>query len=402
MVALQNTPDASFGLTGLTIRSNPVNSKITTFDLTFNLRERRGADGSPEGIEGEIRYNTDLFDQDTVQVLARRLAQVLEAVEADPKQPVGQIDLLAPDERRQILEEWNDTARPLPEATLAELFETQAELHRQATAAVCERESLSYQELNERANRLAHLLITRGIGPEDLVAVAMPRSLEMIVSLVGVIKAGAAYLPLDPYYPTQRLELMVEDAAPVCVITMRELAEHLPQSLRRINLDDGETVAELERSGRENPSAGKRTGALSGDNAAYVIYTSGSTGTPKGIVVTQAAIKRLVLDSEYVRISDRDRVGQLANSSFDATTFEVWGGLLNGAEVVVVDRETVLNPARLERKVDSAGITVMFLTTALFNQLAREAAGVLRRLKCVLFGGEGVDPQWPRKVLREG
>ena len=198
MLAFQNTPEAVLELPGIVARLEPVGLATSKFDLSLNLSERRAPDGRPEGIEGLIEYRSDLFERSSIEAIGRRLVALLEAVVADPNQPIGRIDILAPEERHQILFEWNDTARDLPQVTLPALFEAQVERSPEAIALVFEERTLSYAELNAQANRLAHLLIGRGVGPEDLVALALPRSTEMIVALLGILKAGAAYLPLDP------------------------------------------------------------------------------------------------------------------------------------------------------------------------------------------------------------
>ena len=177
-----------------------------------------------ERLRLRLQYRSDLFERSTVEAIGRRLAALLEAVVADPSQPIGRIELLAPEERRQLLFEWNATAREVPQATLPALLEAQVERSPEAIALVFEESTLSYAELNAQANRLAHLLIGRGVGPEDLVALALPRSIEMVVALLGILKAGAAYLPLDPDYPAERLAFMLRDAQPACVLTTSRTA----------------------------------------------------------------------------------------------------------------------------------------------------------------------------------
>ena len=234
MLAFQNTPETTLELPDIIATLEPIDINTAKFDLLFNLSERRAADGRPEGIEGLIEYRSDLFEHSSVEAIGRRLVALLEAVVADPSQPIGRIDLLAPEERRQILFEWNDTARDLPQITLPALFEAQVERSPEAIALVFEERTLSYAELNAQANRLAHLLIGRGVGPEDLVALALPRSIEMVVGLLGILKAGAAYLPLDPEYPVERLSSMLRDAQPACVLTSIEIAERLPESVAQL------------------------------------------------------------------------------------------------------------------------------------------------------------------------
>jgi amino acid adenylation domain-containing protein/non-ribosomal peptide synthase protein (TIGR01720 family) len=390
MVTLQHLSPSDFRLADVAAVRQPIGLGVTKFDLTFGLQERRAADGSALGIEGGIRYVTDLYDHETVEAMARRLERLLEAVADSPGQRIGDVDLLGEGERTQLLEEWNVTGRELPGGTMATLFEEQVARNPNAVAVDG---SLTYGELNTRANRLAHLLIGKGIGPEEMVAVAMNRSAEMLVSLLAIVKSGAAYLPLDPEYPPARLALMVADARPICVLATGEAdLSNLPSEVERIDIrqlpDDLPST---------NPSP-----RGNGESACYVMYTSGSTGTPKGIVIPQRGVIRLVRNTDYVDIRPADRIAQIANSAFDATTFEIWGALLNGASVSIIDRETTLSSSRFEERLRRDGITVLFLTTALFNQMARERSSIFAGLRSVLFGGEGVDPRWPREVLAAG
>ena len=243
-----------------------------------------------------LGYRPDLFDRAGVEAIAARLVRLLEAVAADPAQRVGQVELLEPAERRLILETWNNTAHPVPDATLPDLFEQQVARDPEATALVCQDESLTYGDLNARANQLAHLLIARGVGPESLVAIALPRSLEMVAALLAILKAGAAYLPLDPEYPAERLAAMLEDAQPACLVTDTGTGDLLPaHRTPRVHLDAPGTAALLAQQPGTNPADADRTQPLTPHNPAYVIYTSGSTGTPKGVVVTHRGIDQSCL-----------------------------------------------------------------------------------------------------------
>ena len=324
MLAFQNTPEAVLELPGIVARPEPVGLGAAKFDLSLGLSERRAPDGRPEGIEGLIEYRTDLFERSTVEAIGRRLVALLEAVVADPSQPIGRIELLAPEERRQLLFEWNATARDLPQLTLPALFEAQVERSPEAIALVFEDSTLTYAELNAQANRLAHLLIGRGVGPENLVALALPRSTEMVIALLGILKAGAAYLPLDPDYPVERLSYMLRDAQPACVLTSARIAQRLPESVAQLLLDHPDTAGALAQSPETNPSDAERTRPLSPHNPAYVIYTSGSTGAPKGVVVTHTGIPSLATAQiDHFAITAEARVLQFASLSFDAMVSEI-------------------------------------------------------------------------------
>ena len=286
MLVLQNNTRAQFDMPGLAVTTEPVGVRTIKFDLTVSLAEQRGADGTPQGINGALHYASDLFDRAGVEAIAARLVRLLEAVAADPAQRVGQVELLEPAERRLILETWNNTAHPVPDATLPDLFEQQVARDPEATALVCQDESLTYGDLNARANQLAHLLIARGVGPESLVAIALPRSLEMVAALLAILKAGAAYLPLDPEYPAERLAAMLEDAQPACLVTDTGTGDLLPaHRTPRVHLDAPGTAALLAQQPGTNPADADRSQPLTPHNPAYVIYTSGSTGTPKGVTV---------------------------------------------------------------------------------------------------------------------
>src|SRR5580704_1015885 len=309
-------------------------------------------------------------------------------------QAIGRVDVLGEEERRRILEEWNATFQEVPKATLPELFEEQVEKSPDATAVVFEDSCLSYRELNERANQLAHMLIDRGVGPEDVVALAMPRSIAMIVGLLGILKAGAAYLPLDLEYPLERLRFMLEDSDARAVITQENLVSRLSQVAAEILCLDLHSVS-ISKQGKHNPGANIETERL-----AYLMYTSGSTGMPKGTSISHRAIIRLIYNTDYVRLGIGDRIAQLANASFDAATFEIWGALLNGAALVIVPHEGTVFPRELTALLEDQRISTLFLTTALFNEIVRESPRAFVGLRNLLFGGEAVDPRWVRDVLK--
>ncbi|WP_244433541.1 condensation domain-containing protein, partial [Azospirillum sp. B506] len=284
MLAFQNTPEVRLDLEGMAVALEPVGLTTAKFDLQFSLSEVRAADGTPDGIAGTAEYALDLFDRGTVDRMMARFAGFLATAAADPDQPIGRIDLLSAAERQQILVGWNATGQPWPAATLPALFEAQVRRAPDATALIFEDTTLSYAALNAAANRLAHVLIARGIGPETLVGIALHRSVAMPVAVLGVLKAGAAYLPLDPDYPADRLALMVEDAAPALVLTAAEAAQRLPADTPCLVLDRPEIAAMLAATVPGDPTDADRLAPLTPESPAYVIYTSGSTGRPKGVV----------------------------------------------------------------------------------------------------------------------
>ncbi len=280
MLTLQNSAAPRLELAGLQASLEAVASASAKFDLSVSVAERRGADGAPAGIVGVVEYASDLFERGSVVALAARLVRLLEAGLAAPDVAIGKLDILAAQERRTILEEWNATARALPSATLPELFAAQAAATPDAVAAVFEGERVSYGELDARANRLAHHLRALGVGPETVVGLCVERSLQMLVALVGILKAGGAYLPLDPGYPRERLAFMLADAGAPVLLTQAKLRARLPAHAARLVCLDAEADAIA-----RHPATAPAT-ALRPQHPAYVIYTSGSTGTPKGVVVT--------------------------------------------------------------------------------------------------------------------
>src|SRR3981081_2455196 len=273
---------------------------------------------------------------------------LLSGVVAAPESRISELPLLSEEERRQLLVEWNDTAVPIPEATLPELFEQQVERSPEVVALVFEDTSLTYAELNRRANRLAHHLIDQGVGPEDLVALALPRSLEMVTSLLAILKAGAAYLPLDPDYPAERLAFMLADARPRVLITDSATAEGLsaaPEGVMRLLLDDPAAVSACDSACDANPTDAERIRALSPQNPAYVIYTSGSTGTPKSVVITQQNVVSLFVGTaEMSHFGAGDVWTLFLSVAFDFSVWEIWGALVHGGRVVIVPHNVTRSP----------------------------------------------------------
>ncbi|MFE4520364.1 condensation domain-containing protein, partial [Kitasatospora sp. NPDC056783] len=276
------------GFAGLPGRVEQLESGLAKFDLTFAFGESFDAAGDPAGLGLTVEYAVDLFDRATAEATAARFERALRAVLADPDQPVGRVEVLAPEERHRLLTEWNDTARPVAPATFPALFEARAAAHPQAVALSFGTEQVSYGELNERANRLARLLTEHGAAPERFVAIALERSTELIVAQLAVLKAGAAFLPVDPRYPADRIAYMLGDARPALVLTSADLADGLfaDSPVPRLLIESLDTAG--------HPAHDLTGLALTPRSAAYVIYTSGSTGRPKGVVVTHTGLASMV------------------------------------------------------------------------------------------------------------
>ncbi|MGJ7538632.1 MULTISPECIES: non-ribosomal peptide synthetase, partial [unclassified Variovorax] len=391
-LVLQNNAKSSFELPGIQVKGELIGANSAKFDLSFSLTERRGADGTAQGIFGEIEFVTDLFERDTVQRLAARLQRVLAAIAADPTQPIGAIEILQPAERQQILLDWNDTAHPVPQATLSELFELQVARTPHATALVFEDTTLTYAQLNERANRLAHHLIAKGVGPETFVALALPRSLELVVSLLAILKAGAAYLPLDVDYPPERIAFMLQDAAPLCIVTDSASAAQLPSGPPLLCMDEPALLHALAAAPHTNPTDRHRTRPLTPLNPAYVIYTSGSTGKPKGVVVAHVNLSNFMQALRtHLQLAPEDRMLATTTIGFDIAALEIFLPLLSGSRIVIAPRSIVLDPPALARVMSGSGITIMQATPTLWQNLL-PVIGDLPAVR-ILAGGEALSQE---------
>ncbi|WP_406115517.1 amino acid adenylation domain-containing protein [Kitasatospora purpeofusca] len=365
LLAWQNVPDAVLGLPGLTEEAVPVDSGGARTDLVFSLTGRRApGDGAPAGIDGVVEYNADVFDPATVELLAERLRRMLLAVCAAPDRPVAEAELLSPDERHRLLTDWagNTPAPPSGStltATLPALFEAQVARTPDRTAVVDPGRELTYARLDAEANRLARLLIARGAGPERPVAVALGRSARSVVAMLAVLKAGSAYLPVDPDYPAARIAFLLDDARPVLLLTDGESSAALPEGeVPVLRLDRPEVLAELAARPGDAPTDADRAEPLTPAHAAYIIYTSGSTGTPKGVVVTHTGIPGLVAaQAEGFGLDEHSRVLQFASPSFDASVAERCDALLTGAALVVVPKEELLPGEPLTRTCARYGVT---------------------------------------------
>ncbi|HEX5889717.1 MAG TPA: MupA/Atu3671 family FMN-dependent luciferase-like monooxygenase [Pyrinomonadaceae bacterium] len=377
-----------FGLDVEWISSPVSNSK---FDLSVNVMDHG------DGLRVECDFNTDLFDAATAERTLGYYRTLLEDAARQPTQHLSELALMTEAQRRQVVAEWNDEARGAREfRCIHEEFAEVARRMGERTAVVCGDRKLSYTELDQQSARLARRLRGLGVGPGALVGVCMERSAEMVIAMLGVLKAGGAYVPLDPSYPQERLAFMLDDAQAHVLITQSSLAE-------KFNDYWGHTIRlDEEQVGEDGPDEAEIGVTAGAENLAYVIYTSGSTGQPKGVAVPHRAVHNLVRGTNYVTLEESDVVAQVSNSSFDAATFEVWGALLSGARLVIIEKDVALAPRALAAQLEAHRVTVMFLTTALFNHMARELPTAFRGLRHLLFGGEAVEPKWVREVLEKG
>lgn len=321
---------------------------------------------------------------------------MLAGIVANPARPIGELPLLTDTETQQLLY-WNNTKTDYPaDKSIVELFERQVIKTPNAIAVSYGQKQLTYEQLNSRANQLGHYLQTKGVGQEVLVGLCVDRFVEAIVSMLGILKAGGAYVPLEPDYPQERLAYMLEDSQVPVLITQSTLAANLPEHQAQIVCLDTDWEAISTQSSDNLNQQIKPT------NLAYVIYTSGSTGQPKGVAAIQQAVIRLVFETNYVQIQPDDIIAQASNISFDAATFEIWGALLHGAKLVGITKEVMLSPEQLAQQLQVQKMTILFVTTALFNQLVSVVPDIFKHLRTLLFGGEAVDPSWVAEVLKKG
>ncbi|MDX3234008.1 amino acid adenylation domain-containing protein, partial [Streptomyces sp. ME19-01-6] len=390
MLTLDNAPDREFTLPGMRARLEPVHASAARFDLSIGLTERSGPQGERAGLDGFIEFSTDLFDRGTVESLAARLMHLLRSMAGDPGQTLSDIDVLTAEERELLLVTVNDTTREVPRSTIAAAFQAEVARTPDATALVCGETSLTYAQLNARANRMARLLVAHGVLPECRVALLLERSVDLVVSILAVLKAGGVYVPLDKRNPAARMRLIATQTEASVLLTSRDVS--MPDELAGLPVvlvDDCE-----EALGQADPTDLEVPGGP--DSLAYIMFTSGSTGTPKGIGITQGNVLNLAADHRW---GDTGRVVLVHSSyAFDASTFELWLPLLGGGLIVMAQAgDLTTDDYRLA--IDQHGLTTLFVTTALFNLLVEESPHCFGSLREVWTGGEAASSTAVQKML---
>ncbi len=378
LTTMDDADDQGFELAGLDVAAECglPKGEWTETDLWFGLIENRAPDGAPAGMTAGVVYSADLFARQDAEHLVRRLERLLEQVAADPSRRVGDLELLAESERVRILREWGESAPRMPAVTLPELFEAAVARTPDALAVVCGSSRLSYTELNQRANRLARHLVARGAGPERTVAVALERSADLITTLLAVVKAGAAYLPVDLAYPLGRIEYMLADAAPAMLVTRAWAAPTVSGATQLVVLDDDDLAGSLGTDLTDTDLTDTdltdtdRAAPLRPDHPVYVIYTSGSMGAPKGVVVTHAGIAALAWShADRLGIGADSRVLQYASFSFDTSVVDLVMGLAAGAALVIAEENQRLSAAALGRLLADGRVTHATLPPGLLAAL---------------------------------
>ena len=390
MFALQDELSDNLKLPGLAISQFPLDPGTAKFDLTFTI-VKSGAE-----FNCCAEYNSDLFEPATVRRMLRHYEKLLESIASEPDQFISDIPLLTAEERQRMLVDWNKTAAEYPrEKCVHELFAAQAAATPKAVAVVFGDESLTYEELNWRANQLAHHLKFLGAGPETLVAISMERSLEMVIALLGTLKAGAAYVPLDPSFPAERLRFMLDDSKALLLLTRsadKARLGELPANIRAICLDTDWRLISEERDD-ELPLH------MTSENLAYVIYTSGSTGWPKGVQISHRAVVNFLQSMRREPgLSSRDTLLAVTSISFDIAGLEMFLPLTVGAKIALASSEEIFDAAKMKALIRSSGATVMQATPSFWQFLVESDWFGDRRLK-VFCGGEALSRELADKLL---
>ncbi|MCP5049944.1 MAG: amino acid adenylation domain-containing protein, partial [bacterium] len=407
MFVLQNFQQTNLELPELTLKQYDFEWKTSKFDLTLEGMETEGH------LSFTFEYGTGLFKESTIERFARYFIKIIAVVLQSPGMEISAIEFISEDEKKQVLYDFNDTRTDYPrDKTVNELFEEQVNKSPDAIAVVGMDHrsglSVSYKELHHRSNGLALELIKKGIKPgtDSIVAVMMNRSPELIVAVLGILKAGAAYLPIDLDWPEERVDYMLRDSgagilllapwkrtpstAPLNEVPQPPLSRGEFSSVQIMELP-GIFNSPLERGTLRNEGGGV-SNAAGYSNLAYIIYTSGSTGNPKGVMVDHRNIVRLVCQTDYMEFKPGEKILQTGALSFDASTFEIWNSLLNGIGLYLMSKEDILSPHRLKWGIINFGITIMWMTAPLFNQMLDEDIEIFSGLRNFLVGGDVLSP----------
>nr|WP_281404395.1 non-ribosomal peptide synthase/polyketide synthase [Pyxidicoccus fallax] len=379
-LVLQNAPTTELRVPGLTFRGAENDTGSSKFDLTLSIQEM------PEGLACTSNYSTDLFDADTMARMLEHLQVLLEAAVTSPDTRLSSLSLLTEAERQRVLVEWNDTRAQLPDTCAHHLFEAQVQRTPDAPAVRMGELSLTYRQLDERANQLAHHLRSLGVGPEVLVGLCVERSPELVVSILAVLKAGGAWLPLDPSYPTERLSFMLRDARPPVLLTQEKLADELPVQNELLVLLDSEWDSLISRQPTHAPDV-----HVLPDNLAYVIYTSGSTGRPKGTLLRHRGLCNTARRTiSAMHLGPENRVLQFASIGFDASVWETLPTLMAGAQLHLASRDELMPGAPLHQLLQQRSITAATLTPSVLAQLEPQG---LEALETLTSAGEACTPE---------
>jgi tyrocidine synthetase-3 len=415
MLALQNVDTVQLEIPGLKLKPYEPENNISKFDITFQVVE------SGKKLFLTVEYCTKLFRKETIDRLIKYFKKIVSSVLDDPDREIALMEILSQEEKHRLLYEFNDTHIQYPMGKiLYELYAEQAEQtpdhiallgHSEGTrglAPLSDPIHITYNQLNRKSDQLAYMLIENGVKPDTIAAIMMERSIEMIIGILAILKAGGAYLPIEPEYPEERIKYMLKDSNVGVLLTTAKLQVKVKAEVEesfgqppRLPLEfiDIETILASAFDPSPSSLTSNSTCQVNPGNLAYVIYTSGTTGKPKGILTTHANVIRVVKNTNFIEITGSDRVLQLSNYAFDGSVFDIYGALLNGSVLVLVEREKVLAVEQLAALIKQQQITVFFVTTALFNTLIDMQLYCFASIRKVLFGGERVSTAHAGKAL---
>jgi amino acid adenylation domain-containing protein len=356
------------------------------FDIALRIQYTQQA------VKPSLAYREDLFEPTTIQRMSRHWLRLIESVIASPETAICRLDMMPEEERALVLGAYAGANADYPRMCLHELFARQAAERPDAEALVFGTTRLTYQQLDERSNQIAHFLRNEGIAPEDPIGIFMDRSAEMIVCMLGILKAGGAYVPIDPDYPEERLSFIANDIAFRLVLTEHRVRTKLTTAAPLIEIDGPDSsIAAC--------SKGPVANVSTPESLAVVIYTSGSTGQPKAACIPHRAAVRTVCSTNHIDATPADRMAQVASPSFDAAIMEIWLALVNGATLVGMRRETLLDHSELKKLIQKEKLSILILNTAYVHQIGRDAPELLKGVRKVMFGGEAAEPGPLREIL---
>jgi aspartate racemase len=398
LFALQDPDPIPAKLGGLELRLQYISAETSKFDLSIMLSEEE------KGLTAKVQYCTDLFDRDTIQRFLRHFEILLEGIVSNPGTPIRELQLITPAERDKLLVHWNNTSTDYPKKTVAELFEEQAAQRPGAVAVVFGDLELSYSDLNARANQLAHFLKGLGVKPHSLIGFCVENSFELVTTILGILKASCAYVAVEPDIPSKRLQSILEDARLSVLVVGSNQQKTIVQkalvesSAKSTNNTPIIVCLDHEASAIKNELEGNPHCEASSESPAYVCYTSGSTGRPKGVIIPHRGVVRLVKNTNYIAISSSDIFLQLSPVSFDASTFEIWGSLLNGARLVMPPAK-IMSPAEIGRTIQKHRVSVLWLTAGLFHLMVDDEIDRLKGVRRLLAGGDVLSVEHVKKAL---
>ncbi len=374
MFTLQNIDIGNIEIEGLKFRPYEFENKISKFDITLSAIELK------DKIIFSLEYCTKLFKRETIERLSKHYVNILKEVTKNVEIKLSEIELLSQEEKKQLIYDFNNTKTKYPkDKTIHELFEEQVKNTPNNIAIVYEDKQLTYSELNKKSNYLAKVLRDKSVKADTVVGIMMEKSLEMIIGILGILKAGGAYLPIDTEYPQHRIRHIIDDSNAKMLLSKSYFIDGIDFSGEIIDIENLiNSVEELPNL----PNINKP------EDLAYIIYTSGSTGKPKGVAVEQKNVVRLVKNTNYIKLKRNHRILQTGAIAFDASTFEIWGALLNGLPLYLINNDVLMNVKKLEQFIQKNKISTMWLTSPLFNQISKEKSEIFEKLEYLLVGGD--------------